>query len=144
MNSAHARHILKQLVDGVHPLTGEELPIDSIFNHPEVMRANLYAIHALDRDIKRTERRSLLPKHAGRAWSEDEEVKLASAFKSGVPLKQIAKEHARTLRGIASRLQHLDLITAEQGTTIPVGAVGPKQAKRSAARKRAGTKSTGS
>jgi hypothetical protein len=117
MKEQRARHILQALVQGVDPLTGDELPPGTILQHADILRALLAGVAALEQTAARAQRRAQLPGNVGRAWSDDEENTLVAAFKSGDPLPNIAARHGRTLRAIEARLERLGLLTAEQRST---------------------------
>jgi hypothetical protein len=117
MKEERARHILQALVQGVDPLTGEELPTGTILQQADVLRALLAGVVALEQTTARAQRRAQLPDNVGRPWSEDEEQTLIAAFKSNDPLPDIAARHGRTLRAIEARLERLGLLTPEQRTT---------------------------
>jgi hypothetical protein len=117
MKEQRARHILQSLVQGIDPLTGEELPPDTILQQAEVLRALLAGVSALEQTAARTQRRAQLPGNVGRAWTDDEERTLVAAFKSGDLLPDIAARHGRTLRAIEARLEKLGLLTPEERST---------------------------
>jgi hypothetical protein len=117
MKEQRARHILQALVQGVDPLTGEELPPGTILQHADVLRALLAGVAALEQTSARAQRRAQLPGNVGRAWSGDEETTLVAAFKSRDPLPDIAARHGRTVRAIEARLEKLGLLTAEERST---------------------------
>ena len=119
MKEQRAREILQALVQGVDPLTGEELPPGSILQHADVLRALLAGLSAMEQMAARAQRRAQLPDNVGRAWTQDEEATLVAAFKSGNSVTDIATRHGRTLRAIEARLEKLGLITPEQRTTNP-------------------------
>jgi hypothetical protein len=117
MKEQRARHILQALVQGVDPLTGEELPPGTILQHADVLRALLAGVSALEQTAARAQRRAQLPGNVGRAWSDEEENTLVAAFKSADPLPDIAARHGRTVRAIEARLEKLGLLTAEERST---------------------------
>ena len=117
MNHTRARQILQSLIQGIDPVTSEELPHETVLHHADVMRALLAGLSALEQTAARAQRRAQLPDNVGRAWTTDEESGLVAAFKSGDSPITIAHEHGRTLRAIEARLEKLGLITAEQRTT---------------------------
>lgn len=117
MQQTRARQILQSLIQGIDPVTSEELPHETVLHHADVMRALLAGLSALEQTAARAQRRAQLPDNVGRAWTTDEESRLVAAFKSGDSPITIAHEHGRTLRAIEARLEKLGLITAEQRTT---------------------------
>ncbi len=112
-----SRNVLKALIDGVHPTTGEDLPKNTIIDHTDVIGALMTAIAALETLQARLLRRALLPPDVGKTWSADEEAALARQFKSGTSIADIAKDHKRTIRAIEARLERIGLITAAERTT---------------------------
>ncbi len=117
MKRPKARQILQSLIQGVDPVTGEELPRETVLQHAEVLRALLAGLSALELTAARAQRRSQLPDNVGQAWTTDEESRLVAEFKGGESPQAMAHKHGRTLRAIEARLEKLGLITAEQRTT---------------------------
>lgn len=117
MTQTRARQILQSLIQGIDPVTGEELAHETVLQHAEVLRALLAGLAALEQSAARAQRRSQLPDNVGQAWTTEEESRLVAAFKSGDSPVAIARKHGRTLRAIEARLEKLGLITAEQRTT---------------------------
>lgn len=54
--------------------------------------------------------KSRIRANIGSAWTDEEEERLRDEFESEVPLREIAKRHARTSGGIKARLQKMELI----------------------------------
>lgn len=123
MENRRAREILNGLVLGIDPLTHNPLPEGTVLEKAEIVRAMLVAVGLLDLSLQRDSRRSQLPRNIGRSWSNEENNRLVDAFRSGLPLTEIAANHGRTLRAIEARLEKHGLITAEQRTTT--GRFGP-------------------
>jgi hypothetical protein len=117
MNEQRARQILQALVQGVDPMTGEELPPGTILQHADVLRALLAGLSALEQTAARAQRRAQLPGNVGRAWTVEEETTLITAFKAGDSASDIAARHGRTLRAIEARLERLGLLAPDQRTT---------------------------
>ena len=117
MQQTRARWILQSLIQGIDPVTREELSRETVLQHADVLRALLAGLSALEETAARAQRRAQLPDNVGRAWTTDEEGRLVAAFKTGRSPIVIAHEHGRTLRAIEARLEKLGLITAEQRTT---------------------------
>lgn len=112
-----ARQILQALVEGIDPLTGDELPSGSVLQQAEVMRALLAGIAALEAGAARAQRRAQLPKNVGRPWSPDEEITLISGFHSGQSVADLARKHGRTLTAIEARLEKLGLVSEKDRVT---------------------------
>ena len=117
MQQSRARQILQSLIQGVDPVTGAELPRETVLQHADVLRALLAGLSALELTAARAQRRSQLPDNVGQAWTTEEEGKLVGEFKNGDSPDAIARKHGRTLRAIEARLEKLGLITAEERTT---------------------------
>lgn len=117
MDPLGARQILHALVQGFDPLSGAELPAGTVVQRPEVIRALLEGIAAIEADALRARRRAQLPENVGRPWSAAEEERLAAAFRAGEPLSAITARHGRTVAALEARLERLGLITAAQRTT---------------------------
>ncbi len=117
MKESRARQILQALVQGVDPLTGEELPAGTVLQHADVLRALLAGVGALEQMAARAQRRAQLPGNVGRAWTAEEEQVLTAEFQRGETMAAIAALHGRTLRAIEARLERLGLLTPEQRNT---------------------------
>ena len=117
MKEQRARHILQALVQGIDPLTGEELAPGTVLQQADVLRALLAGVAALEQTAARAQRRAQLPGNVGRSWSADEESSLVTAFKAGDALAEIATRHGRTLRAIEARLERLGLLKPEERST---------------------------
>jgi hypothetical protein len=117
MQQSRARQILQSLIQGIDPVTGAELPRETVLQHADVLRALLAGLSALELTAARAQRRAQLPDNVGQAWTTDEESKLVGEFRSGESPEAIARKHGRTLRAIEARLEKLGLITAEERTT---------------------------
>ena len=112
-----ARVVLQSLVQGLNPMTGDELPKEDIVNNIEVNRAMSTAVMAFDQMMSRLTRREMLSEKVGKGWTEEEEQQLKDAFSRSEPLPLIATKHGRTLRAIEARLERLGLLAADQRLT---------------------------
>ena len=99
--------ILEALADGVDPLTGEELPGESVFRDAKVLAALAAGMAALGKEHERRERHGKMPGKAGKPWDPQEDARLAEAFDEGTPIKTLAERHGRTPGAIKSRLARL-------------------------------------
>ena len=104
METAEALRIIGALSDGLDPHTGEVFPPDSPYQNPQTIRALFTSKSALER-VQRIERRKkALPERAGQPWDEDESVLLIKEFERGIPVKELARKHQRTVGAIKSQL----------------------------------------
>jgi|GEM_PF-2970498 len=60
--------VIKALVQGTDPETGEPFPPDSVLNRSDVLRALLTASVAIENMMSRAARRAQLPSNVGRSW----------------------------------------------------------------------------
>jgi hypothetical protein len=115
-----ARQVLATLMQGIHPATGEVMPLDSPYNAPIVIRA-LYAVsQALDGPVPAAapaaaKARREPPANAGKAWMAQDDAKLEAAFAAGADLKQLAQALGRTPFAVESRLVRLGKLPPRPG-----------------------------
>ena len=117
MQCPDAKAILKALIEGCEPGSREPLPTGSVVHRADVLRALLAGVAALEQVDTRARRRAALPGNAGRAWSAEEDARLAEAFSAGESPNGLAAKHHRTLRAIEARLQRMGLLDPEARTT---------------------------
>ena len=113
MNSTKAKEIIESLANGIDYESGEVLPSDSILNRGEVVRALHACLGGLELLAKKEITKSKLPPNAGKSWSDDEDLELATEFKGGLNAQEIGIRHARSTGSITSRLVRLGLITGK-------------------------------
>ena len=123
-----ARETIRQLVEGVDPITQEKLPENAPYHHPEIIGALVAILEASGGKLlpalpakkpSRNAPREDAPNH-GKAWNDDERARIAESFKQEIALKQIAIEHGRTYGSIRSELIRQGLIekTAPDGEAM--------------------------
>lgn len=122
MELIEARAVVKTLAQGIDPTTGEVFPTDSPYNNPTVIRA-LFRVHELAWPPGRSklsldERRQRnidrgIPRNAGLPWSEQDREAVASGFKQGKTLKDLATAFERSLTAINAELIRQELISPE-------------------------------
>jgi hypothetical protein len=112
MEIQEAIGIVRKLADGVHPETGEILQKESVYQHPQAVRALHRAIGALEFQEERERTRKFLPANAGKPWSSQEDALICDELRRGLSFEQIAKSHNRTTGSIISRLVRLGKISA--------------------------------
>lgn len=103
MQIAGALRTLHALADGVDPHTGEVLPNDSAYQHPDTLRALYMAILELEK-LRAKQNTEQLPGRAGMPWDKQEDSKLCRGFDSGKSIKRLSILHERTEGAIRSRL----------------------------------------
>ena len=117
MRETTAQDILVSLTQGLNPGSQAQLPADSVIHDPEVFRALLVGITALDRQDGRAMRRALLPPRVGTQWTTEEEAQLCKEFAAKTPMSAIAAAHGRLAKAIEMRLEKMGLITAKERVT---------------------------
>lgn len=108
--------ILRELVAGLDPDSGEPLGKESVLQRATVLRAILAGAEALKASKAREQRRAALPKNVGKRWTPQEDAQLRTEFQAGEDWEAIARRHGRSLHSIEARLEKLKLITADQRT----------------------------
>ena len=112
MTIQEARRVLAQLHDGVHPVTGECLPDDGVWNEPDVLRALHKAIIVLggaQDDMDPPPKPS-----AKRPWCDSEIAQIKHMFWEGMSLERMARILQRRKRGVERELVRLGLAEGEQ------------------------------
>ncbi len=112
MEIQEAIGIIRKLADGVHPVSGEVLQMDCLYQHPQSARALARAIGALEFQEERERARKFLPANAGKPWSDEEDAVLCDDLRRGLSFEEIAGSHHRTNGSIISRLVRLGKISA--------------------------------
>jgi hypothetical protein len=112
MEIQEALVIIKKLADGLHPESGVVLPGDSLYQHPQSVRALCRAAAALEFQDQRERTKRFLPKNAGKPWSAQEDAQICEELRRGISFDQIAQLHSRTAGSIVARLVRLGKISA--------------------------------
>src|SRR6185437_6817690 len=115
MKRVEAVGILRSLVEGRDPLSGEELPAESVLQRAPVLRALLLARTEIEESVKREKRRVAMPGRAGEPWADDEDVKLMTGYQQGTTIANLASIHGRTMKAIEARLERLGLLSSRSG-----------------------------
>ena len=116
MQQVEAARILKSLVEGRDPFTGQELPPDSALQQAVVLRALYMGHQSLESTLAREKRRAQLPDRVGVQWDDEEDRKMRIAFEAGETISELASSHRRTPNAIRARLERLGLMAASEGT----------------------------
>ena len=107
MDAELSLQIIRPLSEGVHPVTGEELPGEDTCQHPRVIRALMGAVLALEEMRDRETRGRRRPVRAGRPWSQEDDARLAEDFDKGMSMAELATLHERSRGAIVARLERL-------------------------------------
>lgn len=119
MEIYEALEIIRRLADGLHPETGQALIGDSLYQHPQAVRALNRAVLALEFQQAREHARNSLPANAGKPWSNAEEAQVCEELRRGVNFQEIARTHGRTAGSIVARLIRLGKISAPTNRPNP-------------------------
>lgn len=104
MDQQQVASIVHGLANGIDPITGEILPAQSPYNHPDVIRALFQSLQwqPKARKVKRTlaqkQQENLekgLPKNFGLPWSEKDIAQVLEQYKGNVEIDRIAVNLAR-------------------------------------------------
>lgn len=118
MELSEARTIVKTLAQGVDPMTGEVFAPDSPYNQPRVIRA-LFTVHAHARvpktkmspDERRQQNLELgRPRNAGLPWSDEDRSLVASKFRGGTTMEELAAALERSRTAIYAELVRQGLV----------------------------------
>lgn len=118
MDAMRAREILRMLLNGIDPDTGEIFPDEHVCNEPDVIRALHHAIEALGRernqpqqndDGKAEKSRKPLTENAGKPWTSEDDGNLIEMYEDGISITEIAAHYKRTRGAIRSRLVKLGI-----------------------------------
>jgi len=108
MEIAEALEVVRRLADGLHPDTTEPLNSDSVFQLPRTVRALHRAVLALEFQQRKERPRKLTPLNTGKAWSDEEDARLALELRKGIALDEIARTHNRRMGSVVARLMRVD------------------------------------
>ena len=126
MEKKTAVAIIEKLANGVDPHSGVVFASDSPYQHPDTVRALLWALGTFETGAKRPAADSA-PQNAGKPWSAEEDEALVTQFDGGAKVAAIAAEHHRSGFAIQTRLAKLGKIAP------PPNMRGPKVANVPAA-----------
>jgi hypothetical protein len=117
MDIPEALNIVRKLAAGVDPESDCALPRESMYQHPQSVRALHCAIAALEFQQERERTRRFLPANAGKVWTDQEDAQICDELRHGINFEGIARVHNRTVGSIVARLVRLGKISATPQTT---------------------------
>ncbi len=97
------------LIAGRDPRSQQRLSSGSVLHAPNVLRALLLAVSAIEASDARARRRAALPPNVGREWTATEEEQFRGELAGQEPLKVIAVRHGRSVRAIELRLRKVGI-----------------------------------
>ncbi len=119
MEMEEAKRIVTHLADGIHPVTFEVLPEESVYNTPKVIRA-LFKVLELSKPVKKVkktvEEKQLeniangKPRNAGLPWTDEFRQKISTKYQSGDSINELAKYFERTNGAVIAELTRQGLI----------------------------------
>ena len=115
MEISEAMRIIKAAADGVNPFTGEMFPGDSVYQHPQMVRALYRALAALEARQRWEDKKRQLPENAGKPWTAEDDRRLISEFDSGIGIQELAGRFKRTYGSIEARLINMGKIQPPPG-----------------------------
>ncbi len=124
MDINHSVEILKTLANGVDPTSGEVFPVESVYNHPEIIRALYNCLDFLAKSTKKARRTpeqrqqdnltNGMPKNANMRWTDEAKAALAEQFNAAIMPAELATRFERSKTSIIAQLKAQGLITEEE------------------------------
>lgn len=111
MDIGEALEVVRKLLNGEDPSTGQTVRGDSLFQHAQVTGALNRAAQALEFQQQRERTRVFLPANAGKPWSNAEDAQICEEVRHGIDFQEIARIHCRTAGSIVARLIRLGKIS---------------------------------
>ena len=111
MDIQEALEVVRKLLNGEDPSTGQTVRGDSLFQHAQVTAALNRAAQALEFQKQRERTRASLPANAGKPWSNAEDAQICEEIRHGIDFQEIARIHCRTAGSIVARLIRLGKIS---------------------------------
>jgi len=119
--------IIEGLANGIDPITGEILPEDSPYNHPEVIRALFHVINLVPKakkpkkTIEQKQQDNIdkgLPKNFGLPWNDSDVQLVISNYNTNVSIEVIANQMARKASSIIGLLRKHGVISEDLAFTL--------------------------
>lgn len=119
--------IIEGLANGIDPITGEVLPNDSPYNHPEVIRALFHVISLIPkvkkpkRTIEQKQEDNIqkgLPKNFGLPWNNSDVQLVINNYNTNVSIEVIANQMFRKASSIIGLLKKHGVISEDLAFTL--------------------------
>ena len=110
VSNDQAKNIVKQYILNCNPVTGEILE-ESKKLDPILIKSLETLINPTFDELKEAiNEKCGYPKRRGFSWTRDEDLKLINSFHKKVTIRDMSKDHQRSMTAISARLKHLKLI----------------------------------
>lgn len=120
MERDRAVEVVTNLADGIDPYTKENICDSSPYQNADTVRALHIALDALKGcKVSKTVREEGKGK-VGKAWTDEDEKKMAEMFDAKVAVVEIAEKLERTKGGIWARLEKIGRVTRDENGKIAV------------------------
>ena len=134
-----AIEVIKRILAGYDPVTGEELPETSLLLGEYVKQALATAKASLCRDLKRRGLDQIVPRNHGNPWTPEEDTELLRNFEAGLNVKELAARHGRTWLAISARLK-LHNENSDQAAPLSPKPLSPRKSPKKAPDRRRWTR----
>jgi len=128
MDTNKSIKIVEALANGIDPTTGEKFPPHSPYNNPEVIRGLYHALEIVRSHRQKTkmtleEKQQAnidkgLSRNAGLPWEDEQREYVATNFKQGDTVDQLASKLERTKGAIIAELQRQNIISQEEARNL--------------------------
>ena len=128
MDTNKSIKILEALANGIDPTTGEKFPAHSPYNNPEVIRGLYHALEIVRKQRQKTkmtleEKQQAniergLPQNTGLPWRDEQREYVATNFRQGKTVAQLASELERTRGAIIAELERQNIISQEEARNL--------------------------
>lgn len=128
MDTNKSIKILEALANGIDPTTGEKFPAHSPYSNPEVIRGLYHALEII-RKHKQKSKMTLeekqqaniykgLPRNTSLPWRDEQREYVATNFKQGETVDQLASKLERTRGAIIAELERQNIISREEARDL--------------------------
>ncbi len=124
MELVDAIEVVRTLAQGIDPKTGQPFPKDSPYNQPVVIRALFTVAQHFPRRKKTLEEKQQeniakgLPRNTGLPWTEAARTTVATSYRQGKSIEQLAGAEERSKSAILAELKRQGVITQEEAERL--------------------------
>ncbi len=120
MNLFMSLEILSKLSNGLNPVTGENLPDNSLYNHPDVLRALFFIVNFIKIPPKKAKKTledrqanniaQGRPENSNLPWTDEVKKEVGAQYNASVPIYKLAENFGRSQGSIRAVLIQQGLI----------------------------------